>query len=66
MPDALGWIRVEDRLPEDGAEVLVVGKITKHIYLAMYLFSKGTFVVNGQRLHSIEHWQPLPAPPEGK
>lgn len=66
----MNWISVNDRLPEEGEEVLVVLKSDRVFYYiaeltinAPYPFwwsqDRGLFT-----LDEITHWMPLPEPPE--
>ena len=65
------WISVDDRLPEDGEEVIIlcygsepkggyyIDEYTNHIY-----WSRGDS--DGERCYDftdITHWMPLPEPP---
>ena len=56
------WISVEDRLPDDMVEVLVIADGN----MAIAFHRKGTWSSEDAWLlydHDITHWQPLPPPP---
>jgi hypothetical protein len=55
-----GWIRVEDRLPEEGQRVLCVVKLLHSTFIDMRNYHNNTMN------HPITHWQPLPSPPKDK
>jgi hypothetical protein len=69
--EALGWVSVDERLPEDGFHPLedsdapryLVVRVSpysnKPVVMETYLFDYG-FAVKG-----VTHWRPLPAPPKG-
>jgi hypothetical protein len=63
------WISVEDRLPEDGVDVLVYVE-NNFIFTASHQYVTG----GGDYWHEFPpsdivfkptHWMPLPEPPEG-
>lgn len=63
-----GWVKVEDRLPENEDEVLVVHTEAGGISIAFYCDELKRWVPtdtdierNGQIL--VTHWRPLPPPP---
>ena len=65
------WIRVEDRLPEDGVQVLIYSKLLRHDGL-VEIVSPRRAIYHGDghwtSLVSFDykptHWMPLPDPPE--
>ena len=73
------WISIEDKLPEDGKEVLVWGKYYFEVPTQAFIYNgvwKGSLEVtdhmeqcdrDNSRLtsgHRITHWMPLPEPPK--
>lgn len=71
-----GWISVDDRLPDDGQEVLIVWHGETRIAIAdlvpdgRVLFSLGFYDIDGVNWTAlyrysgeIKFWQPLPPPP---
>ncbi len=62
-----GWIRVEDRMPEDRDDVIAYGKYyeTDRPEVASAWFKGGLFIRNedGDHLIDVTHWQPMPEPP---
>ena len=66
------WISVEDRLPEDGVEVLAcVGSLvslddgfaSRYVAWLDYDGQSPEWVTSGEQLKGVTHWQPLPVPP---
>lgn len=67
------WISVEDRLPEDGQQVLTFFEITG-VEIAKYQNLKGTkdeifghncfYNGKGYLTDDVTHWMPLPKPPK--
>ena len=56
------WISVEDRLPEQGQEVIVYsGGVLKPTVFAYQFWNK-----NYDSWARITHWMPLPQPPKGE
>lgn len=56
------WISVDDRLPEDSANVLVChknGLVTTNAWLGANWWFKN-------ERNPITHWMPLPQPPKGE
>ena len=71
LTDALGWVSVEDRMPEDGQSVAFVVRSSGHFgYLdgtvlgGIYLANRytGGFSVPGLTVDAW-FWMPLPPPP---
>ena len=67
-----GWIRVEDRLPEESGRFLVryesTSEETPYTTIVRYNAENRTFRSLFLRIdqeNPITHWQPLPQPPEG-
>jgi hypothetical protein len=62
----MSWISVDERLPEDGVEVLVYEKIwtgDTRMNIAHYRVGAQMFVTNSYFCKAL-YWQPLPDPPE--
>lgn len=61
----MGWISVEDRLPEKDGSYLVYLSKGKAVCTAHFWTKDLSW--SGRRLNPyITHWQPLPAPPKGE
>ena len=64
------WISVEDRLPEEGENVLIYTKtdITNYgMYTKRYGFSEREGFICGDGfmwVNTASHWMPLPTPPK--
>lgn len=62
------WISVEDRLPNEGANVLVYIPFRgSHLHYVSYMESGLWYVptmYGRSSLNDITHWMPLPQPPE--
>lgn len=60
------WVPVEERLPEDGAEVLAWSQFG-FAYVDLWIDGawKIDGLVNGEN-EVVTHWMPLPKPPEEK
>ena len=55
------WISVEDRLPDEYADVLVVFPVgSRHIYEVDHVEDGGWF----WNASEVTHWMPLPEPPQ--
>jgi hypothetical protein len=66
------WIKVSDRLPEEGVRVLVdcgfIDRDKKPYYdLAVYrvLHNRSVFTSGPYVLHTVTHWMTLPEKPNG-
>ena len=63
------WIPVNDRLPKDWTDVLVLSRFG-FLETAVYTGTPGKWRIgwNGDMLEadSITHWMPLPQPPKGE
>lgn len=63
------WISVDDRLPKDWTDVLILSRFG-FLETAVYTGAPGKWRVgwNGDMLEadSITHWMPLPQPPKGE
>ncbi len=64
------WISVKDRLPENGAHVLVYCHDDPYTTIASYCETEGYGCFREIPIghgyiyyHDVSHWQPLPAPP---
>ena len=60
------WIPVEERLPEDGKNVIVfVRSCADWWTMDIDWCVNGHWVINADdEWHNITHWMPLPTPPE--
>lgn len=58
--DAMKWIPVEERLPKDNYNVLVLHR-NGYVVINAWLWTHWAF---GYERNSITHWMPLPAPPK--
>ena len=58
------WIPVEERLPEEGVEVIVYSKGVGVIPDISYV--KGRWIWDAGIIKNVTHWQPLPKGPEDK
>lgn len=61
-----GWIKISERMPELGTEVLCIdefGDYETAIYDVGYIQSLPFFSTSGGDIHPT-HWQPLPTAPE--
>ena len=56
-----GWIRVEDRLPDDDDSYLVWNG--NHIFVAIY-WGDGEWMFDSHATHEVTHWLPLPETPK--
>lgn len=73
-----GWIKVEDRLPEDRENILAYGVLTsrgmigmieaRDTYPAYYNAEYKQWVLRDENhiLDDVTHWQPMCAPPKEK
>jgi len=65
---APGWIKVSDRLPDQGKKVWVYHPEIGSFEAELYLTKKGKFECwqgsDGTYGNTITHWQPLPSEPE--
>lgn len=65
-----GWVRVEDRLPEDDEHVLVSIENGWTTLMAVikngewFCYYKDSFSTNANDPNKVTHWQPLPSPPK--
>lgn len=65
------WVRVSERLPENGEQVLVVD-IDGFIYLATHEYCSFQIITkeDGELIETVArfvtHWMPLPPMPEGE
>lgn len=58
------WISVDDRLPENRNDVLVVISLGI-MFVAWYdSFYNNEWMYDGVTLHNVTYWMPLPQPPE--
>jgi hypothetical protein len=66
------WISVEDRLPDDGAEVLACnlalvacdnGFGSRFVAWLDYDTAPPQWIVSGEEKEEVTHWMPLPEPP---
>ena len=58
------WISVDDKLPENMNDVLVVISLGI-MFVAWYdSFYENVWMYNGSTLHNVTHWMPLPEPPK--
>ena len=63
----MSWVRVEDRLPEHGTDILAWGKSIKKVTPCWYSSSSETWYLDDDEildLIGVTHWMPLPKPPE--
>ena len=63
------WISVEDRLPEESVDVLVVVKIGNRVSVDTDRIYGGKWFNYGKLGHLqgyVTHWMPLPEPPKTK
>ncbi len=67
--DAMKWIPVTERLPEEWVDVLVLSKYG-FCEVAVYLGIKGKWRITWNHdlfeVDSVTHWMPLPEPPKGE
>jgi len=63
----MGWISVDERLPEDGKFVMIYNP-RGMMMRSIGNLQRETFtwwdVISGVWTKSVTHWQPLPAPPK--
>ena len=57
------WIKVEDRLPDEGANVLTADKIGR-VYHCTHRRNKFKLMFHCDDHSRVTHWMPLPDPPE--
>ena len=64
--EAAEWISVEERLPEDGENVLAIDSEGKTEVCFYETEHKGVFQMCGGlcKIFNITHWMPLPEPPK--
>ena len=62
------WISVEERLPEEPGEVLMVlyGRVCIAWYHCDGRFESGSGYVWTAGMGEVTHWMPLPEPPKGE
>jgi hypothetical protein len=62
------WIKVEDRMPERGKEVVVynAGFVMSAYVRSTEYFKKPVtpWMSNNRPLYHVTHWMPLPEPPK--
>ena len=67
------WISVEERLPEIGQKVLVVGRYKKAVYTGTYNGGQKMkhkkenpykIITGGNGWRTFTYWMPLPEPPK--
>lgn len=66
--EVLGWIPVEERLPEDGQSVIACfegGGMTRQVGEATF-DKRGGWFSTERGAWGASHWMPLPEPPEVK
>lgn len=68
MPD--GWISVEDRLPDDERDVLILydrygGEYGIGFYSAHGMFGPHWVKGGAMLVYNVTYWMPLPEPPKG-
>ncbi len=68
----IGWISVEDRLPEKEGDYLVYGD-TWRVKIKVLKFDRHSdksirlrFWWSGSECNSVTYWMPLPSPPKNK
>jgi hypothetical protein len=63
-----GWISVEERMPEEGVEVIVSLRSprTRHRMQTLGTWDLGEWVldIGGDRHRDVTHWMPAPPPPD--
>ena len=60
------WIRVDEELPPDGADVLVYVDCCGEGYITAMNYDRGRWynsVMNCFTCYEITHWMPFPEPP---
>jgi hypothetical protein len=71
----MGWISVEDRLPQRNRPVFIFPPVEFNFtqYVGLVDFNSGEFCAETQNYDGSEwieadvtHWMPLPQPPQGK
>lgn len=62
----MAWISVEDRLPEEPLQTVIVSNRRRRVCVAVYSVVDGVFGVMCGRGEpfGVTHWMPLPEPPE--
>ena len=60
-PTVMGWVSVEDRLPEKKGDYIAY---TKDGIVWSYFFDDGWVDSLGYDTDTVTHWMPLPEPPE--
>ncbi|OOF45157.1 hypothetical protein BKK51_07285 [Rodentibacter trehalosifermentans] len=59
-----GWISVDDRLPDDGKEGLILNSF---VHLGSFhdgIWYKPFGGFNFAEIQNVTHWQPIPEPPK--
>jgi len=61
---ALGWVNVEDKLPEPERDVLCIGHLFNPPFVAALFEGRWeSFIDGGEKSFDVNYWMPLPPPP---